>query len=153
LLRQSQLDALTDSLTGLPNRRALTQDLGAGAGLRAGEVTLGLFDLDGFKTYNDTFGHAAGDALLARLGAKLAAATTGAGKAYRMGGAVCGVRAGGGGGPALAAAAATLSESGEGWKVGASFGIVSIPGEARDTDDALQVADRRMYADKAARRG
>ena len=34
-------------------------------------VVLALFDLDGFKTYNDTFGHPAGDALLARLGASL----------------------------------------------------------------------------------
>ncbi len=45
-----------------------------------------LFDLNGFKTYNDTFGHPAGDALLSRLAAKLAAAVAPAGTAYRMGG-------------------------------------------------------------------
>ena len=45
-----------------------------------------LFDLDGFKTYNDTFGHPAGDALLAHLGAKLAAAVAPYGEAYRLGG-------------------------------------------------------------------
>ena len=41
---------------------------------RRSPLVLVLFDLDGFKSYNDTFGHLAGDALLARLGAKLAAA-------------------------------------------------------------------------------
>ena len=45
-----------------------------------------LFDLNGFKTYNDTFGHPAGDALLTRLAAKLAAAVAPDGNAYRMGG-------------------------------------------------------------------
>ena len=47
---------------------------------------LAIFDLDGFKTYNDTFGHPAGDALLARLGDNLADAVAGRAIAYRMGG-------------------------------------------------------------------
>ena len=47
---------------------------------------LALFDLDGFKQYNDTFGHLAGDALLARLSDRLATALEGVGTAYRMGG-------------------------------------------------------------------
>ena len=45
-----------------------------------------LFDLDGFKSYNDTFGHPAGDALLAHLGTKLAASVAPYGEAYRLGG-------------------------------------------------------------------
>ena len=45
-----------------------------------------LFDLDGFKTYNDTFGHPAGDALLTRLGAALRTAVGPNSGAYRMGG-------------------------------------------------------------------
>ncbi len=65
--------ALTDPLTGLGNRRLLIEDLHVACrAAAAGEPwELVLYDLNGFKRYNDTFGHPAGDALLARLSGKL----------------------------------------------------------------------------------
>ena len=52
----------------------------------ADPLLLMLCDLNGFKAYNDTFGHPAGDALLARLGAALTRELGGRGRAYRIGG-------------------------------------------------------------------
>ena len=82
-------EAMTDPLTGLGNRRRLTSDLRAAfeedAETAAPSLLL-LFDLDGFKAYNDTFGHLAGDELLARLGQRLSRAVEGCGHAYRLGG-------------------------------------------------------------------
>ena len=56
----------TDSLTGLPNRRALEQRLDDVAETHGskGELALAIIDLDDFKAYNDTYGHPAGDVLL-----------------------------------------------------------------------------------------
>ena len=88
MLLVSRQEALHDALTGLLNRRALTRDL-TRAVPRAHDqqpVVLVIFDLDGFKLYNDTFGHPAGDALLVRLGPNLADYLDGRGTAYRMGG-------------------------------------------------------------------
>src|SRR5258708_37450325 len=86
--------AYTDPLTKLGNRRALTAELEqrlAGACVSEPLLLL-LFDLDGFKAYNDAFGHLAGDALLARLGSRLADAVSEDGAAYRLRGAgVCAV--------------------------------------------------------------
>ena len=80
--------ANTDALTGLYNRRRLVADLDAelGRATEADPVLLMLCDLNGFKAYNDTFGHPAGDALLARLGAALAREIGDKGRAYRIGG-------------------------------------------------------------------
>ena len=69
MLRRARHDALTDSLTGLANRRAFMEELERGleGGAEAEPQMLALFDLDGFKRYNDAYGHPAGDALLQRL--------------------------------------------------------------------------------------
>jgi hypothetical protein len=69
---------LTDALTSLGNRRHLMSDLERA--IAAGQTTaLAIFDLDGFKEYNDRFGHPAGDSLLARLTGKLRTAVVDAG--------------------------------------------------------------------------
>ena len=71
LLRTARSHALTDALTGIGNRRRLMDELAeALEQARAGErdYVLAIFDLDGFKPYNDSFGHAAGDHLLRRMG-------------------------------------------------------------------------------------
>ncbi|MHC4063037.1 MAG: GGDEF domain-containing protein, partial [Planctomycetota bacterium] len=65
--------AITDELSGLPNRRYLTQfldDILARAARERFCVTLLIFDIDDFKTYNDTCGHEAGDEII-RLAAQL----------------------------------------------------------------------------------
>jgi diguanylate cyclase (GGDEF)-like protein/putative nucleotidyltransferase with HDIG domain len=153
MLRASEDEATTDALTGLGNRRALVRDLDRAArDAEEGDAhVLALFDLDGFKSYNDAFGHPAGDALLERLGANLAATVAGAGSAYRMGGdefcllaRVDGDRA-----DAIVARAATaLSERGERFRVGCSYGTVVLAGETLQPTEALRIADQRMYANK-----
>jgi two-component system cell cycle response regulator len=147
MLVTSRSEALTDALTGLRNRRALMRDLAASLDTRAPSV-LALFDLDGFKAYNDAFGHPAGDALLQRLGAKLDAGTTGSSRAYRMGGDEFCVLLPGGTEADARAAAAELSETGDGFAVGASYGVVALPEETGDADEALRLVDQRMYARK-----
>ena len=85
MLAGSRDEARTDALTGLGNRRKLLDDLTATVEGKTPHV-LALFDLNGFKQYNDLFGHPAGDVLLARLGEKLDRFVAGRGSAYRMGG-------------------------------------------------------------------
>jgi two-component system cell cycle response regulator len=151
LLRRSQVEAMTDALTSLGNRRALIADLTEVVRTATVDapIALTLFDLDGFKDYNDTFGHPAGDALLERLAAALSEAVAGA---YRMGGDEFCVVTGADQHDAIARAHAALTSHGEGFVINASAGSVRIPAEADDPTEALRLADQRMYADKGARR-
>ncbi len=84
-----QHQALTDSLTGLANRRALHQQLSHEwkRAVRNGDgLSLVMMDLDFFKKYNDTFGHQAGDAVLQQTGALLRFQTRGHDFVARYGG-------------------------------------------------------------------
>jgi diguanylate cyclase (GGDEF)-like protein len=148
--------AVTDALTGLGNRRRLAADLAATLESDTGRMPalLLLFDLDGFKAYNDTFGHLAGDQLLTRLGAKLAEAVSAHGTAYRLGGdEFCALLKVDGEDldDLIARAAAALTETGKQFAIRASFGAVLMPHEADSPDHALQLADERMYAHKRGR--
>jgi diguanylate cyclase (GGDEF)-like protein len=157
ILKASRDEALTDSLTGLGNRRALTRELAEQlpAADADAPLVLALFDLDGFKTYNDTFGHPAGDLLLVRLGVNLSAYLGVRGRVFRMGGdEFCALFASlGRDVPALLdGAAMALSEQGEGFYIGCSYGAIALPAEATDAAEALKIADQRMYAQKHAGR-
>jgi len=158
MLRASRDEAMTDALTGLGNRRALAvaiEDLVPQGDEPPRPLVLALFDLDGFKHYNDTFGHPAGDALLIRLGRNLTACLEHRGSAFRMGGdEFCVLIEPGADEPAqlVRSAAAALSESGDGFSIGCSFGSILLPEEASDPAEALRIADQRMYAQKHAGR-
>jgi diguanylate cyclase (GGDEF)-like protein len=154
--RRSRVEALTDPLTGLGNRRMLTEDLEATIAIASDtdpRIAV-LYDLNGFKHYNDSFGHPAGDTLLIRLGQNLATTVAAHGRAYRMGGdEFCALlRPGNAPIDALVAStAAALAESGDGFDIDAAVGVVAIPFEAATASNALQLADRRLYAAKDRR--
>jgi diguanylate cyclase (GGDEF)-like protein len=160
--RRAQTDltraANTDSLTGLGNRRRLAARLQEAIPEASTEqpVLLAMYDLDGFKLYNDTYGHPAGDALLVRLSHRLSETLDGIADAYRMGGdefcVVARLTAPGEGFHVAAQAADALHEHGEGFTVGASYGAVLLPTETSDSTEALRLADQRMYARKSSSR-
>src|SRR6202020_115904 len=146
--------ALTDPLTGLGNRRQLMEELQMACRLGAVSAPweLVLYDLNGFKRYNDTFGHPAGDALLARLSDKLQSIVAPQGTAYRMGGdEFCVLFRGGADATdatVVQASVAALSERGPGFSIGASHGVVSIPPRGSDPAAIMQLADQRLYRRK-----
>jgi diguanylate cyclase (GGDEF)-like protein len=161
-LALAEVRAATDALTGLPNARTLHESLRrmlAYAGRRLEPLTLVLLDLDHFKRVNDTFGHEAGDAVLAGVGDVLASKLRGSDFAARYGGEEFVVllpatdRAGG------VAVANNLRElltelrvPGLDAPVTGSFGVASYPEDALDASALLRVADQALYAAKAAGR-
>jgi len=155
MIAASREEAVTDLLTGLANRRSLNVHLERALDAERSRTTaLALFDLNGFKSYNDSFGHTAGDDLLQRLGAALGAAVAPWGQAYRLGGDEFCVLASTERVKAdtiVGAAQAALSDRGPGFSISASCGTVLLPAEAPTPTDALRLADRRMYMEKGQR--
>jgi diguanylate cyclase (GGDEF)-like protein len=154
-----RIQAVTDSLTGLGNRRRLVEALerALADGTESQPRLLAIYDLDGFKLYNDSFGHPAGDALLSRLAATLARVVAPYGSCYRLGGDEFCVLAelppGESEEDFLEDTVSALSESGKGFTVTCSLGSVRLPAEAETATDALRLADQRLYVQKRSRSG
>jgi two-component system cell cycle response regulator len=151
-LRRAEGQALSDGLTEIGNRRRLMLDLEAAFQPgRTAPCTLAFYDLNGFKHYNDLYGHSAGDALLVRLARALTAAVPEHGRPYRLGGdEFCVLLEGDvtGDERLLSRMTTALSESGDGFNVTCSSGVVATPREATSPEQALQLADKRMYEEK-----
>jgi two-component system cell cycle response regulator len=148
-------EATVDPLTGLANRRQLAADL-RGVWAQATierPVRLLLFDLDGFKAYNDNFGHLGGDLLLRRLAQAFKRAVGEDGCAYRLGGdEFCALLWAGSGEAMVGDCLQSLSAEGDGFSITSSYGSVLLPEEANEPNLALQLADERMYAHKDSSR-
>jgi two-component system cell cycle response regulator len=146
----------TDPLTGLGNQGSMHADLEARfARAEPRPFMLVLFDLNGFKRFNDTFGHPAGDEMLRQFGGRLREAVSGDGAGYRVGGDEFAVLLDcekGDREAAVKRSAEALSAHGKGFEVGSSWGAVAIPAEADSAAAALRLADVRMYAQKESRR-
>ena len=142
--------ALTDALTGLPNRYALEIELG-----RLPQCGgLSFIDLDGLKHYNDTFGHARGDQLLRDFAARLAARLGTRATLHRLGGDEFAVTIRDGAVEwveALLAEAMTALRATEYRVSGASCGSVRVF-ECTHRDELKHLADSRMYENKRRRR-
>ena len=150
----------TDPLTGLGSQARWQMELERLERAPNTPLTAILLDLNGFKRYNDTFGHPAGDKMLGMLGQRLKAAVGSEATAYRLGGDEFLVLVEGGivrlgleARDAIAVRAAeALTSRGRGFDLSASWGIASVPEEADSPGEAMQLADVRMYAQKESRR-
>jgi diguanylate cyclase (GGDEF)-like protein len=154
--RELETQATTDGLTKLGNRRKLLTDLErqVRTANALDPFVLTMLDLNGFKNYNDTFGHMAGDALLLRLSSSLALAVGEfSGRAYRPGGdEFCVIGSATHQHAIEQAACRALSEHGEGFAISSAFGSVVIPQDTGDVSEAMRKADEAMYAQKHAGR-
>jgi diguanylate cyclase len=155
--------AVTDELTGLPNRRALYERLEAGIAARTGgaPLTLLLLDLDGFKEVNDTLGHNAGDLLLRQIGPRLRDCLRDGDLLARLGGDEFGVlledadvdSALSAAGRVRRALERPIDVEGLALMVDASIGLATHPQHGKDAEALMQHADVAMYHAKASRTG
>lgn len=155
-LRQLGWQVMADSLSRLPNRRALRWELIRRAGERA-EAGLAILDLDGFKMVNDSFGHETGDQLIRAVAAILKEAAGSDAIAVRLAGDEFALLSIGPGSAErielvarrlLMALDAPVMVFGRPVKVGASVGIVTVRLGEVSPSEAMRRADAAMYVAK-----
>lgn len=154
-----ELRAQTDALTGLKNHGTFQERLDRWV-VTGRPFTLLIVDMDGFKAYNDEYGHMAGNQLLQEIGATFQRVCRESDEIFRYGGdefavILPGTETQG----ALEVAArigravrALHADAGKEVAVSCSVGIASWPTDATDRDRLVLAADRACYAAKAAGR-
>jgi diguanylate cyclase (GGDEF)-like protein len=159
--RAAMTIALTDDLTGLPNRRCF-QSLLADK-IRTGKETgvsfaLGLIDLDGFKPINDVHGHPVGDEILRQVADRLAKAMDGRGSAARIGGDEFAILCDGIGAQGDATAlgeeiqalfATPFAVQPVAVRLTSACGFALFPSSAGEPGELVRVADAALYRAKA----
>ncbi len=158
-LAMTRQEARTDDLTGIANRRALTEAVDAACQRPSGAVLL-VIDLDRFKEINDRFGHGVGDELLRLMARRLRRHVGNRGTLARLGGdefalvlpgtSPDGVDAVVIAEGLLVVLRAPAEVAGRHLWVGASIGIASTRLTLPDQDELMRCADTAMYAAKRA---
>ena len=158
-LALSQARALTDGLTGLPNRRAIDDTLkrmAAYADRTTTPLAAVLFDLDHFKKVNDLFGHEKGDEVLAAVGVAVATTVRASDFVGRYGGeefilllpdtnrdgAVVIAEK-------VRVAVSAIDVVGVSRPITASFGVAALPDDAAEPALLIRAVDRALYVAKA----
>ena len=161
-LALAETRALTDKLTGLPNRRSIEDTLKrmvAHSHRSLTPLAAIMFDLDHFKQVNDVYGHDRGDEVLAAVGSVISASLRDGDFAGRYGGEEFLVLLAGADRDAAVSAADRLRRAiaavrvpGENCRVTASLGVAVMPDDAGETAKLVRSADRALYTAKRAGR-
>ncbi len=158
--------ALTDHLTGLPNRRhfeQLLQERVHGPVYEGSPFAVAILDLDNFKPINDAYGHSVGDAVLVEVGKRLQCVMDGHGVIARMGGDEFALLL-----PGFNSEEQALAFSrdvhaairkplenmhGRLVQIDCSIGFALFPHSTADAGRLIDLADIALYESKAAERG
>ncbi|WP_343613872.1 EAL domain-containing protein [Novosphingobium sp.] len=162
LSEENRRIALTDALSGLPNRRALLTRLDASRGKGAASQAVIFIDLDGFKDINDTHGHDVGDALIREIALVLGKVCRDRAMLVRLGGDEFAVLVQGTDAAATANALAlealtaltrTIVLDAHEVHIGASIGVAHDEGGAISSYELMRRADTAMYRAKSDGKG